>query len=409
MDNIIVSMNDNVLVPQDTSNFVSPNEPVYVQENIVDGYSEPCTVQVGQTITGEPNTPADVVNVGTEQHAVLNFTIPRGADGRDGIDGIDGLDGDAATIQIGTVTTGLPSSNAEVTNVGTDTSAILDFVIPRGSQGLQGEQGIAGQDGVSPRAYVEAITGGGRIVIEDSETTTTVDIMDGTDGTDGTDGFSPIATVTPTASGATISITDAQGTTTANITNGVNGTDGTDGYSPSATVSQSGGTTTITITDAQGTTSESITVPTQLSDLGGTISTSQIANGAVTPAKLAKGVLSLGYYSTSVVTVSSTTYSALASGSITTHGGDLQVSGYIYGVKTGGGTVGLLVKIDNNTPTRVSMHNLQGNSPLTCDYVFTGISAGSHTVSYGVAIQSGSGNSYTVNAYCEDRITFVEL
>ena len=248
-------MNDNVLVPQDTSNFVSPNEPVYVQENVVGGYSEPCTVEVGQTITGEPNTPADVVNVGSEQHAVLNFTIPRGADGRDGIDGIDGLDGDSATIMIGTVTTGLPSSNAEVTNVGTENAAILDFVIPRGSQGLQGEQGVAGQDGVSPVAYVTQTATGAIIHIEDYQTVTDATI---TNGQDGSDGFSPIATVTPTASGATISITDAQGTTTANITNGVDGTDGSDGFSPIATVTQNTGSATISITDADGTTTATV-------------------------------------------------------------------------------------------------------------------------------------------------------
>lgn len=139
------------------------------------------------------------------------------------------------------------------------------------------------------------------------------------------------------------------------------------------------------------------------------IGTTELADGAVTPAKLARGVLSLGYYGTSIVSVTSSTYSALASGSITTHGGDLYINGYVYGAKNGGGTVGLLVKIDNDTPIRVSMHNLQGNAPLTCSYLVTGLAAGTHTVSYGVAIQSGSGNSYDVSAYCEDRVTFIEI
>lgn len=47
----------------------------------------------------------------------------------------NGLKGDAATIQIGTVTTGAEGSDASVTNSGTAGDAILDFVIPRGNTG----------------------------------------------------------------------------------------------------------------------------------------------------------------------------------------------------------------------------------------------------------------------------------
>ena len=46
--------------------------------------------------------------------------------------GADGAPGEAATIEIGTVTTGAPGTEAEVTNSGTATHAILDFVIPQG-------------------------------------------------------------------------------------------------------------------------------------------------------------------------------------------------------------------------------------------------------------------------------------
>lgn len=44
-------------------------------------------------------------------------------------------DGTAATIQIGTVTTGEPGTQASVTNTGTEHAAVLDFTIPRGSPG----------------------------------------------------------------------------------------------------------------------------------------------------------------------------------------------------------------------------------------------------------------------------------
>ena len=49
-----------------------------------DGQGIAATVDVGTTTTGEAGTPAAVVNAGDETHAVLNFTIPRGAKGDSG-------------------------------------------------------------------------------------------------------------------------------------------------------------------------------------------------------------------------------------------------------------------------------------------------------------------------------------
>lgn len=54
-----------------------------------------------------------------------------------------GPQGPAATIAIGTVTTGAPGSDAEVTNVGTSTAAVLDITIPEGEQGETGDTGPA--------------------------------------------------------------------------------------------------------------------------------------------------------------------------------------------------------------------------------------------------------------------------
>lgn len=62
----------------------------------------------------------------------------KGEQGMAGKDGVDGKDGTAATITIGTVTTGEPGSNASVTNVGTDTAAVLAISIPRGDKGVDG-------------------------------------------------------------------------------------------------------------------------------------------------------------------------------------------------------------------------------------------------------------------------------
>lgn len=134
---------------------------------------EAATIEIGEVTTGEPGSEAAVENVGTEQDAILNFTLPQGETGVAGVspsieietitgghtvtitdeehpDGqsfnvMNGADG-SGTIRVGTTTTGEPGSQASVTNSGTPYNAILDFTIP---QGPVGPQGPAGQDGAA--------------------------------------------------------------------------------------------------------------------------------------------------------------------------------------------------------------------------------------------------------------------
>lgn len=95
------------------------------------------TITVGSTSTGAPGTNASVTNVGTSSAAVLNFTIPKGAKGD------TGAAGSAATVAVGTTTTGQPGTNASVTNSGTQSAAVLNFTIPKGAKGDTGSTGAA--------------------------------------------------------------------------------------------------------------------------------------------------------------------------------------------------------------------------------------------------------------------------
>lgn len=61
-----------------------------------------------------------------------------GSQGPMGPQGPAGPAGAAATVAVGTVTTGAPGSNAMVTNSGTSSAAILNFTIPRGADGSNG-------------------------------------------------------------------------------------------------------------------------------------------------------------------------------------------------------------------------------------------------------------------------------
>lgn len=115
------------------------------------------TITVGSTSTGAPGTSASVTNAGTSSAAVLNFVIPKGDKGDTGDTGATGSPGAAATVAVGTTTTGNPGTNASVTNSGTQSAAVLNFTIPRGTKGEQGDPGPAGAPGAPGTAATIAV------------------------------------------------------------------------------------------------------------------------------------------------------------------------------------------------------------------------------------------------------------
>ena len=115
-------------------------------------------IEIGETTTGEPGTPANVTNSGTNTAPVLNFTIP------------EGEKGDAATIQVGTVTASEPGSEPKVTNSGTANAAVFDFVLPRGQTGPTGpaatievESTVTGEPGTQASVENVGTTGAARL------------------------------------------------------------------------------------------------------------------------------------------------------------------------------------------------------------------------------------------------------
>lgn len=88
----------------------------------------------------------DRVTVLMKNHSLTvtgNLTAPA----TDGGGSSSGEAGTAATIEIGTVTTGEAGSSASVTNVGTKSEAVFDFVIPKGDKGDKGDTGPQGPQG----------------------------------------------------------------------------------------------------------------------------------------------------------------------------------------------------------------------------------------------------------------------
>ena len=91
--------------------------------------------------------------------------------------------GSAATVTVGSVTTGEAGTEVTVINSGTESAAILDFVIPKGAAGTNGTDGApgaAGAAGASIKAIelytneAGGVTGGKATLTDNSEITITV-------------------------------------------------------------------------------------------------------------------------------------------------------------------------------------------------------------------------------------------
>lgn len=108
---------------------------IYLMQNISGPTGPTTTITVGTTTTGDPGTEASVTNSGTTTAAVLDFVIPQGPTGPQGEIGPTGADGETPTLTIGTVTTGDPGTEAAATITGTSPNFILNLTIPQGPTG----------------------------------------------------------------------------------------------------------------------------------------------------------------------------------------------------------------------------------------------------------------------------------
>lgn len=120
------------------------------QDGILGGNGPSNVLSIG-TVTGGVSASATIS--GTSPSQVLNLVLPKGDTGATGAKGDTGSTGaqgnPAATIAINSTTTGLSGSNATVVNSGTSSNVLLDFVIPRGADGAAGATGPTGPAGAT--------------------------------------------------------------------------------------------------------------------------------------------------------------------------------------------------------------------------------------------------------------------
>jgi len=197
--------------------------------------------------------------------AIANLGGPTGPQGPIGPQGPRGY---AATIQVYSTTTGLPGTNASVTNAGSINDAYLEFVIPRGDQGIQGATGATGATGPTGPQGPQGIPGVGI-----PAGGTTGQILYKVSNTDYDVNWENVPAI-----GVTSFQTSLSGLTPSTSTTGAVTLAGTLGVT-------SGGTGAVTLTGylkGNGTSAitGSATIPT--TDLSGTISNAQLANSAIT-------------------------------------------------------------------------------------------------------------------------------
>lgn len=103
------------------------------------------TLAPGESATANYNAGVLTIGVPKGEPGAKGEKGDKGADGAPGVQGEAGM---AATISVGIVSTGEPGTQASVTNAGTDSTAVLNFVIPRGEKGATGEAGHTPVKGV---------------------------------------------------------------------------------------------------------------------------------------------------------------------------------------------------------------------------------------------------------------------
>ena len=102
------------------------------------GLDNPSPITI-KGIKGDPGEKGDKGDRG--EQGAQGIQGPRGIQGEQGERGVQGAQGpagNAATITIGNVTTSAPGTSASVTNRGTSSAAVLDFVLPKGKDGADG-------------------------------------------------------------------------------------------------------------------------------------------------------------------------------------------------------------------------------------------------------------------------------
>jgi hypothetical protein len=178
------------------------------------GATGPATIAVGITTSTGPTGTPSVTNSGTGTSGVFDFVLQQGPVG------VTGPTGSAATVAIGTTTSTGPTGVPSVTNVGTANAALLNFIL---KQGVTGPTGPAGPTTITIGTTTSTGPTGTAQVINSGTTTDLVLNFTLTQGPTGVTGATGSTGAASTVTGPT----GPTGTTGPTGATGVAGADGT--------------------------------------------------------------------------------------------------------------------------------------------------------------------------------------
>ena len=104
---------------------------------------------------------------GTVDEWLASLVGPQGPEGPQGEDGPIGPTGLTPALRVGSVTTGEPGTNAEVSIIGTPEIPIINFTIPKGAKGDTGETGTTNYNEVTNKPQIGGITLQGNLSLDE--------------------------------------------------------------------------------------------------------------------------------------------------------------------------------------------------------------------------------------------------
>ena len=104
---------------------------------------------------------------GTEEEWLESLVGPQGPQGEQGEQGDVGPVGPAPNFNVGSVTTGEPGTNAEVSITGTPENKLLNFTIPKGAKGDKGDTGTLNYNDVENKPSINSVSLQGNRSLDD--------------------------------------------------------------------------------------------------------------------------------------------------------------------------------------------------------------------------------------------------
>lgn len=144
------------------------------------------------------------------------------------------------------------------------------------------------------------------------------------------------------------------------------------------------------------------------------ISSTNIATAGVTSNNIdwtTMGYLSLEkFYTSSPAAITSTTGVVIKEDTITVNSGRILVNATVNGTLNQYGQMIVYIDVDGVRYRVVATNNhTQAQNTSSGSTIISGLSAGSHSIKFIVAVDSGGGRSFVLSAYCTQQMTVVEI